>query len=253
MKHTAKYTSLKETINAFISEACLTSAAYFRLYGIALRGFQELNMDVFGHPATRLLPVDPQNKTAQLPSGYMQWLKVGVINENGEVATLRRNTQLSKLADASDERLQMLQQTATGLLQSDNFHNYQIDGTSVNLLGIPGGTTYLGEFDVDDAQGLILLSPDYAYDYVLLECLMDESQEEDQLYPVQCREALIAFLRLKNILSVPSGRRQNLGLIDRYDNMWIREKRKARFRLRPFRLHEANDIIRLTNRTSIRS
>ena len=253
MKHTARYTSLNQTINEFISEAHLTNAAFYRLFQIGLNILEELGMDIYGEPTTAKLPV-AENKTVELPGNYLQWLKVGKVNERGEIATLRHNPDLSKYATIADDRVQL--NTGSGVLQEPdvNFRNYRYEGREfVNLYGIPGGTTYLGEFTVDDVNGLIILGDDFTDEYVFLEYLADPLGDEEYLFPIQVKPAVTAGIRYRNILSLPSGRRQNLGLIDRFKNVYGIEKRKARRRLNPVRLFEANDTIRLTNRISIKS
>lgn len=89
-KHTAKYISLKEVIYQYVNQAALTPAQYLRLHSIAIRGLQELEMDVSGEPKTVVLTVLP-NKTVDLPLDYLEYTKIGIINSNGEVETLRPN------------------------------------------------------------------------------------------------------------------------------------------------------------------
>jgi hypothetical protein len=89
-KHTAKYISLKEVILQYVNQAELSPAAYLRLFSIAIRGLQELEMDVSGEPKTVILTVLP-NKTVDLPVDYLEYTKIGVINTRGEVDTLQQN------------------------------------------------------------------------------------------------------------------------------------------------------------------
>lgn len=89
-KHTAKYVSLKELIYHYVNQAELSPAAYLRLHSIAVRGMQELEMDVSGEPKTVVLTVLP-NKTVDLPIDYLEYTKIGIVNSNGEVDTLRQN------------------------------------------------------------------------------------------------------------------------------------------------------------------
>lgn len=251
MKTTARYVTLQETIYLFMSEAALPASQYFRLYQLAVRGLQKLVRSTHGEPVTRLLEV-AANKTVELPEDYIQWVKVGVINEEGEVATLRRNTNLSKLDATSVDRLANLQ-AAMGISSEEVFCNYAMDGGIYHLLGAPGGLIAAGEFTVDEPNGLILLNGEFDQPNVLLEYIADPTRSEDTKFPIQCQEALIAWLRYMNIVSLPSGRRQNLGLIQTYKSLWTTALKVAKYELRPFYISEANDVIRLTNRASIRS
>ena len=94
MKHTAKYIPLNDVISQYMNEAGIPEGQRLRLHALAVRGLQELGMDVFSEPKTRVLEVLP-NKTVDLPSDYLQWSKVGIINSDGEVATLRHNSDLT--------------------------------------------------------------------------------------------------------------------------------------------------------------
>jgi hypothetical protein len=94
MKHTAKYIPLNEVISQYMNEAGIPEGQRLRLWNISVRGLKELGMDVFSEPKTRILNVLP-NKTVDLPADYLQWSKVGIVNDQGEVATLRHNPNLT--------------------------------------------------------------------------------------------------------------------------------------------------------------
>src|SRR4051812_569198 len=102
-KHTAKYIPLNQVINEYISEANLTPAAYIRLYHLAIRAMEEMHMDVSGEPRTRVLNVSP-NKTVALPGDYLEYIKIGVINSNGEVVTLTENKNLTLYRKENSEQ-----------------------------------------------------------------------------------------------------------------------------------------------------
>ena len=75
------------------------SHEFRRLYNIGVRGIREFNTDVVGTFVTKLLDVNA-NKTVTLPDDFISFSKAGVINEKGEIVTLRLNNQLSNFNDA---------------------------------------------------------------------------------------------------------------------------------------------------------
>jgi hypothetical protein len=250
MNHTAKYILLETAVRNFLSQAELPSGAFLRIYHLAIRGMQELSLDVYGEPVTRLLPVTA-NKIIELPQDCMQWIKVGVPTNNGEVATLRHNKDLN-LYGSSDEGV-----TPTGSASGVSEHDYRNytaeDGLDYNLYGLPGGTTYHGEFREDEKQGILVLGADFSYPEVIVEYLQDPSQSTELRFPVQVNEAMIAFLFWQHIAMKPSSRRRNEAMVKGAKRDYYNQKRLARRRMNPLRKWIANDIIRLQNRISIRS
>lgn len=250
MKHTANWTSLDRAIKDLIGQAKITDAEYLRLWQLGVRGLEELGMDISESPVTRKLPVLP-NKIVELPASYVQWVKVGVLNELGEVATLRHNPNLTEYAMTEDDRLEQIN---TGSYSSNSFfRNYQEGDCYYNLFGVPSGTVNLGEFKVNDVEGVILLDASYQYDHIILEMISSPIGDERMLFPIQIREAVIKWMDWKSIESLPPGRRSNIGLVESKRREFLRLKRLAKRRLNPFRLAEANDIIRINNRLTVKA
>lgn len=250
MNHTAKYNLLETTVRDFLSQAELPSGAFLRMYHLAIRGMRELCQDVYGEPVSRMLPVTA-NKIIELPQNCMQWIKLGVPTSTGEVATLRHNKDLN-LYGSSDEGVVPTGE-AIGVSPHDYRNYLDEDGLECNLYGIPGGTTYMGEFREDERQGILVVGPDFSHPYVVLEFLEDPALSTELRIPVQVTEALIAFLFWQHIAMKPSGRRRNEAMVKGARRDYYNQKRLARRRINPLRKWIANDIIRLTNRISIRS
>lgn len=249
MKHTSNWTSLHGSILSFISQSEVTSAKYLKLWHIGIRGLTELGMDVTESPKTRRLPV-VANKTVELPNDYLQWVKIGVLNDKGEVATLRHNSSLTSYGAIDDERLSI---NTGNILTKQYFRNYQEGDCYFNLYGVPAGTQNIGEFKVDDVQGLILLDNDFAYDSIILEYLASPVSDKDFLFPIQARECIIAWLGWKDIESMPQGRRSNGQMIQMRKSEYYRLKKRASMRLNPFRISDANQIIRINNRLTLKA
>jgi hypothetical protein len=250
MKHTAKYCSLRETINFFISEANLPDSVFLRFWHLGYRGLEELGMDVTETVKTRILKVN-DNKTVDLPGDYMQWSKVGVLNSAGEVATLRYNRNLTGYAATDVDRISLTARTDSDSSASVlDFRNYAFDGQYCNLFGVPGGLQNLGEFKVDDVQGVVLLDSQFSYTEIVLEYIASPVSDDEFLFPVQAREALISYIRWKSIQSV---RNIPANKIEQNRLEYYNQKRLARARLNPVRLTTANDVIRLNSRIGIKS
>jgi hypothetical protein len=212
----------------------------------------ELGMDVTQEPKTRKLPVNA-NKTVTLPVDFLQWIKVGVLNEKGEVATLHHNSNMTSYGILEDDRTQINTGTIVNNDDLQGYRNYRYQDTYYNLYGIPAGTRKVGEFKVNDTEGFILLDNEFPETHVILEYLSSPAADEEYLIPIQVYECLIAWLGWKDVEMLPQSRRSNLSVIATRRKEFLRLKGLAKRRLNPLRLHEANDVIRLTNRISIRS
>lgn len=255
MKDSARYVPLETIVKFYMSEANLTGAHYQRLYHLAHRGLVDIGLDITEEPKTLKLDVDA-NKTVVIPDDYIQWIKVGVLNERGEVATLRRNDSLTTYGMEDNDRLS--KNTGDGVRSKtpffhDSYQNFNSSGSLYNLYGIRNNMDYYGEFKVDDASNLILLDNDYSYDHIILEYLSNPTADSDLVIPIQAQEALIAFLRWMDIISMPASRRVNMGEKQIRKREYYNQRRLAKARIRPFRLWDTNEVIRLNNNLVVKS
>src|SRR5690349_1489903 len=125
MPPTAKYITLDRCVNEYLNEANLPGAHYGRIWNIAYRCLEQLNLDLFNTLKTRKLNVNP-NMTVNLPADCVQWTKIGVLNSNGEVATLKQNTNMTWYGALDSSRLSLDQDANQGantfLTQFPNFY-----------------------------------------------------------------------------------------------------------------------------------
>jgi hypothetical protein len=119
------------------------------------------------------------------------------------------------------------------------FYNYWTDDTVGNLYGVPSGSVSVGEFKIDHQHGIILLNPDFAYDSLVLEYTASPKEGEDYYVPVQFKEAVIAYLRWKDIVSIPSKTHVNNANVGMRRRDFYNERRLAIARYRPFHMEEA--------------
>lgn len=197
------YITLDSVVLDYLNEAEYSNHKYFRLWHIAFRGLEDLGLDFFYQVKAVKLPIN-SNLTVNLPADYLNWTKVGVLNDRGEIIPLYYNDKLTTYADLQSERL-----TKT---QDDNLVDWSEWGTStwfnfwngynfVNIYGVPSGAPFVGNFKIDTNNGIILLNESFSYEYLMLEYVSSPTQGEEYYLPVQFREALISWLRWKDAIS----------------------------------------------------
>lgn len=251
-KQTARYVSIDKVVNEYISEANLTDSQFLRLWNLAVRGLELMNYSFAAQPISRKLGILP-NKIVELPGDYVDWCKIGVTNDLGEIAALKVNEGLSSYAATETDRLSQNEAVYNTEKYNLVFQNYNLDGTYVNLFGVNGGMDRVGECKVLNEDGVIVLNPDYAYDHIILEYIPSPVANSDYLMPVLLQEALISWLRWKDRQSLPAGRRSNLGQrqLDRKD--YFADLKTGKRMMKRFRIEEANEVIRLNNRLSLKA
>jgi hypothetical protein len=252
---------LKTLVAELIDAKDSSSQDFRRLYNIGVRGLREFNSDVVGTFATALLPVNA-NKTVTLPPDYISYSKMGVINERGEIVTLRLNNQLTTYNDAhtlKQDRFENVPELTTvtnpGVPYGYPFiyFNFFVSNQSYNLFGIGGGGQDIGEYKVDEECGVIVLGPYFQWDKILLEYLSDGMDCECDDYMVDSRasEAMVAYMRWKSALDMP--KKYGQGIIREYKSEYISEKKKAKMRINSIKVAEFDDMHRITSKLAPRA
>ena len=252
---------LKTIIAELIDSKDSGSHEFRRLYNIGVRGISEFNTDVVGTFTTVLLDVAP-NKTAALPEDYVGFSKVGIINDKGEIVTLRANPQLSNYNDGhpnNPNRFEGVPKVAAVTYPSIpyNFpyiyYNFFVSNQSFNLFGLQGGGQVLGEYKIDEECGVIILGPNFQYTKLLLEYLSSglDCDTNDYMVDSRAAEAILAYVRWKSALDAP--KKYGQGMIREYKSEFISEKKKARMRINKINLAEIEDIHRITSKLAPRA
>lgn len=241
MSSPGAFISLDDCIYDYISESEQSNHKFFKLWNLAFRLMRELGIDYFYSVRSFKLPVNP-NKTVELPSGMIQWSKIGVLNSNGELTPMAYNSKLTTYAEFSSDRLSKIQDNTLFNIFKFNspiWYNFWNGFQYTTLYGMPSGGPFIGTFKVDLDSNLILLSPDFSYDYIIIECTMPPQEGEVYYVPIQFGEAIIAGLSWLDIRSLPTTRRGNLG--DKRDRRheFYNQRRLAWARYRPLRLDDA--------------
>lgn len=195
-----QYIQLKTVVSFCLDEEDQSIGTFDKYWGFAFRGLIDLLFDVTAEPVTVRIPV-LGNKTAPLPNDYLSWSKIGILNNNGEVSTLKINNALTKLKDNNPNRLQKLTADVTDnyplLLNSPYYLNYYYNGIFQPLFGVGGGLVQYGECTVDEDNSMIVLSPDFRYDHVMLEYISSPEKNGDYSVPLYTIEALISWIKWK--------------------------------------------------------
>jgi hypothetical protein len=241
-----KYVKLSEVVNYYIDEARLTTKEFRRLWVMAFRGLQEIGMDVSWTPKVTLIPVNA-NLTADLPDDYLEWVRVGVFNAMGEIATLRVNEHLTTYKDNNPNRISDI---ASQLGSDINYLQYPYwygnwdEQGYEHYFGAGSGLIQAGECRVDSANNVIVLDPSFTYSQVVLEYISSPIMDDDYTIDFRCQEALISYIRWKDIQSMPSTRLVNISEKTMREREFYNQKRLSRKRLKPFRLQISEQFYR---------
>lgn len=195
-----KYISLKRIVAMAIDEIGLSHDEMDRGWIFAFRSLALLNQMVAAEPITVRLPKNG-NQTVDLPSDYLSWSKIGIMDEQGKVSTLKVNNALTTFKDNNPNRIADLTPDVRTefpyLCNAPFFYNYGYNGIYQNLFGIGGGLIQYGECRVDEANKIIILDPNFQYSTIILEYLSSPQLNNDYEIQAVLQEAVIAFVKWK--------------------------------------------------------
>ena len=200
-----QWISLDEPITDYMNEAELSNHKYFKLWHIAFRALTELGLDAFYNVKSVKLPVQA-NLTVPLPADYLQYSKVGVLNQQGEIIPMGINNKLTVAFDLSPNRLTQVQDNTLPTQINEQgvwWYNYWNGQGMGNAYGLPSGSPHIGSFKIDTANGVIVLSENFSYEYVMLEYVASPQPGGEYYVPIQFKEAVIAYLRWRDNISIP--------------------------------------------------
>jgi hypothetical protein len=216
----------------------------FKLTQLAYRACDELGLDFFYQIKTAKLPVNT-NYTVDIPENCLNIVKAGILNARGEIVPLYQNNKLTTYADLFPDRMsKVIDNSVLGWYVNVNnvYFNYW-DGFSYgNLYGVPSGQPFVGSFKIDNENGVILLSNNFAFEYLIVEYLAGPAPDQTVYVPIQFKEAIIAYLAWKDIKSIPTSRRG--AIMDKRDRRheYYNERRLAIARYKPIRMSEAYQL-----------
>ncbi len=249
-----KNVKLSDCVNMYIDESRQTSKEFRRLWALAFRGLTDIGLDVSWNAKQLLIDVN-SNLTATLPIDYINWVRVGVFNSYGELATLRVNEQLTTYKDNNSNRVSDINSdlgTATNYLQYPYWLGAWDDTGYEHGFGAGSRLIQAGECRVDSDNGVIILNTDFNLAQVVLEYISSPMMDDDYATDLQCQEALIAWLRWKDVQSLPSSRMVNISEKTMRQKEYYNQKKLARKRVKPFRLQTAEQYFREGERLAIK-
>lgn len=251
MSQHLSYVTLESIVQDYLTEGELPNHKYFKVWHLAYRGMEQLGLDAFYKIQTVKLPVN-SNYTVVLPSDYVNWTKVGVLNDNGEIIPLYQNDKMTTFADLSSTRLEQTQDNTLWDWDVNNWNNYWNGQAFINIYGTPSGAPFVGSFKIDNENGVMLLDEKFKYDYVMIEYVASPQQGQEYYVPVQFREALIAWLWWKDKRAANTNRGQ-VGLSRDAKNDFFNERRNAIARWKPTRQLERYQASQEQTRLAVKS
>jgi len=248
------YITLDSVIQDYLNESEQSNAKYFKLWHIAFRGLEDLGLDFFYKVQSVKLPINA-NLTVTLPADYINWMKVGVLNNRGEVIPLDYNDKLTTFADLLPDRLEKTQDdtNVTTGWGSDTYYNYWNGYAYTNIYGVPSGTPRVGNFKVDTPNGVILLNENFQYEYIILEYVASPMAGQEYYLPMQFREALISWLRWKDNISRPMKTKADNSSIQMRRKDYYNDRRLAIAKWKPIRPYDMYEVSQQMTRLAIKS
>lgn len=244
MSDIKQYVPLKQIVSYCVDETNESIGSFDRAWVLAFRGLVDMMFDVTAHPVTVRLPV-PDSKVVPFPSDYITWSKIGILNNKGEISTLKINNALTTYKDTNPNRIGKLTSDITDsfplLLDNPYFLNYYYNGMYQPLFGVGGGLIQYGECRVDEENNVVVLSPEFQYTSIMFEYICSPEKNGDYEVPLAAQEAIIAFIKWKS----KTGDRQD----------YISAKIDARRRMpkKKFVLQKINQYIRESEAMKLRS
>lgn len=233
-----QWISIDEVINAYIDRAELSNHKYFKLWHIAFEGMTDMGLDSFYVVKSVKLPVNA-NLTVTLPADYLNYSKIGVLNQQGEIIPMGVNNKLTVAFDLQPTRLEQTQDNTipTELQQNGIFwYNYWNGNGFGNVYGLPSGTPFIGSFKIDNANGVIVLSENFIYEYVMLEYTASPQEGSEYYIPIQFRTAMIAYLGWQDIAFIPSKTHVQNSNVGMREKNYYNQRRLAIARYDPINL-----------------
>jgi len=249
-----QYASLDTVINLYLDRSEQSIHKYYKCWQLAFSGMEELGLDFFYQIKSVKLPVNA-NLTVSLPDDYLNYTKVGILNNRGEIIPMGYNSNLTTFADLQPNRLEKTQDsTIADIIQFNTpiWYNYWNNGAFSTLYGIPSGSPFVGSFKVDNHNGVILLNENYGFDYVMLEYVASPKQGEEYYIPIQFKTALMWYIAYNDIAMLPNSRKGTLGDKEQRKRAYHNERRIANARYRPIDLQSAYEWGMQTNRLTVK-
>lgn len=242
MSDLGQYTPLKTIVSYTLDELDKSFGDADKLWVLGVRAASLITNQFAGLSKTVRVPV-LGNKTVMYPADCNSWIKVGILDNNGQINTLKINNALTTYRDNSPNRLTSL--TADINTGNENvypyYSNFYYGNDCYQLFGVGNGVITYGDCKMDDANRVVVLDPNFRYDSIMFEYISAPKKDTDYQVLTCLQEAIIAFIKWK----------LKLGTSQEYYAACIEGRRcmpKKKFVLQTF-----NQVIRESNGMKIRS
>lgn len=200
MANNAAYTPLITICSMALDEADKSGADLDKLWILGHRAVSKLIYDFAGQTKTIRQPV-LGNQTAPLPPDCKSWSKIGILDENGQINTLKINNALTTFRDNNPNRLQDLTPDINDSIGSQAlvpyYSNYYYGGNVYQLFGVGNGVITYGDCKVDELNRVVILNTDFKYDAIMIEYISAPEMDNGYQVPTYLQEAIIAFIKWK--------------------------------------------------------
>jgi hypothetical protein len=196
-----KFTKLSTIVAYFIDAHGKSMKDFDKCWILAFRALTDLNYSIAALPKSVRLPVQP-NMTVQLPDDCLMWSKIGVLDQDGRINTIKINNSLTTLRDENPNRLQYItpdvNTSLDSLFSAPFFFNYYNNGIFYNMFfGVQNGYLQFGECRIDEKERLIILGLNFKYNEILIEYVSAPEKDGDYVVDTVLQEAIIAFIEWK--------------------------------------------------------
>lgn len=255
MSQNRQYIGIDEVINGYLDRSEQSNHKFFKCWHICFDGMTQLGLDFFYHIKSVKLPVNA-NLTVTLPADFLNYTKIGVLNSVGGIIPLSYNSTLTTAFDLSSTRLEQTQDDTLATLWQANspiWYNYWDGGSYTTLYGVPSGSPFVGNFKVDNANGVIVLGENFSYEYVMLEYVASPQEGGEYYIPIQFKEALMWYIAWQDIAMMPNSRKGTLGDKEQRRRNFFNERRLGHARWKPVDLIEAYEWSLQNQRLTVKS
>jgi hypothetical protein len=234
------YVTVDKVINDYIMSVDMddygSAASDYMLRQYALRGIREFGFDMSHNIKTTLLDVNQTLGTVDLPSDFVEMVKLGQLGNDGLVYVFAENPNMNILPDQPADAI------PDYLVGFDSyvFRNLLYENTMGRLYGLGGGQG-AGEYRINWEQCRIEISLVSDTTQVVLEYISDAAKCDNPCVPVFAEQALRAYVYYHTIQrksSVPANEKQ------RARAEYYNERRLANARLKSFNKFDALSVTR---------
>ena len=233
-----------------------------RVRNLAYAAIRDLQFDTLKNITSVVLPINENTQKVTLPEDFVDYIRVGVLNNNNEFMPLGINNSMSNvnqviLLDNLSERL--LDSDGAPLTSyhtpTENTHTLSADRYILSLFntsqyskggffGLGGGYSGNGSYRFDKENNALFVNTSVASGEVVLEYIADESMKKNPRILTYAVEAVHAFI-YKSIIKKKVG----VNATEKRDanRAYTLEKRKVRARVN--KLNKAEIMMQISKRT----